>query len=103
MEEIPLSLGSGTVSLTRCGRIVTLSFFTSLSLPATTGQSMNVVSGLPKPARTEPGILIQQEVFSVWYAHVDADGVLRVERKSSSGGGFSWYVGHFCYIAADGA
>lgn len=103
VEEIPLKLGTGTVSCTRCGRVVTLSFFTNFTLPAASGQIKDVLSGLPKPARTESGILIQQESFSVWYAHVDTDGVLRAERKSPSGGGFSWYVGHFCCIAADGA
>ena len=101
VEEIPLKLGTGTVSCTRCGRVVTLSFFTNFSLPTSTGKSADIVSGLPKPARVETGILIQQESFSVWYAHVDTDGVLRAERKSPSGGGFAWYVGHFCYIADD--
>lgn len=103
VEQIQLSLGTGTVSCTRCGRVVTLSFFTNFRLPTATGQSADIVSGLPKPARVETGVLIQQESFSVWYAHVDTDGVLRAERKSPSGGGFSWCVGHFCYIAADGA
>lgn len=101
VEEITLSLGSGMVSCTRCGRVVTLSFFTNFSLPTSAGKSADIVSGLPKPARVETGILIQQESFSVWYAHVDTDGVLRAERKSPSGGGFAWYVGHFCYIADD--
>lgn len=101
VEKITLSLGSGTVSCTRCGRVVTLSFFTNFSLPTSREKSADIVSGLPKPARVETGILIQQESFSVWYAHVDTDGVLRAERKSPSGGGFAWYVGHFCYIADD--
>ena len=42
----------------------------------------------------------QQESTSVWYMYVDVDGCLYVERKSPSGGGFSWYAGAITYMAA---
>lgn len=41
----------------------------------------------------------QQDSASVWYMYVDVDGCLYVERKSASGGGFSWYAGAIAYMA----
>lgn len=86
----------------RVGRIVIVSFFSSVTMPAA-WQDKTLVTGLPSPAdggQAWTACTVQSSPDSARYmAHVNQDGSLAVSNKSASSGG-NWVAISLTYVAA---
>lgn len=85
----------------RVGRIVIVSFFSSVTMPAA-WKDKTLVTGLPSPAdrgQVWTPCVVQTSPDSARYmAHVDSDGSLIVSNKSGSAGG-NWIAFSLTYMA----
>lgn len=85
----------------RVGRIVIVSFFSSVTMPAA-WKDKTLVTGLPSPAdggQVWTPCVVQTSPDSARYmAHVDSDGSLTISNKSASSGG-NWVAISLTYVA----
>lgn len=86
----------------RVGRIVIVSFFSSVAMPAA-WKDKTLVTGLPSPASVKEvwtACAVQSSPDSARYmAYVDSGGSLSVSNKSGSAGG-GWVAFTLAYVAA---
>ena len=86
----------------RVGRIVIVSFFSSVTMPAA-WKGKTLVTGLPSPAgggQVWTPCAVQSSPDSARYmAYVDQGGTLAVSNKSASAGG-GWVAFTLAYVAA---
>lgn len=85
----------------RVGRIVIVSFFSSVTMPAA-WKDKTLVTGLPSPAdgaQVWAATTVQGSGSAVYMAHVDQGGSLVISNKSGSSGG-NWVAFSLAYVAA---
>ena len=86
----------------RVGRLVIVSFFSSVTMPAA-WKDKTLVTGLPSPAdggEAWTACTVQSSPDGARYmAHVDQGGSLSVNNKSASAGG-GWVAFSLAYVAA---
>lgn len=86
----------------RVGRIVIVSFFSSIGVPAAWSDK-TLVTGLPSPASGNevwtPCVVQTSPDGARYMAYVDTSGNLRIANKSASSGG-NWVAISLTYVAA---
>lgn len=84
----------------RVGRIVIVSFFSSIGAPAAWTEKM-LVTGLPSPSMQvwTPCVMQTSPDSARYMAYVDTDGSIKVTNKSASSGG-NWIAFSLTYVAA---
>lgn len=86
----------------RVGRIVIVSFFSSVTMPAA-WSTKTLVTGLPSPEgggqAWTPCVVQASQDSARYMAYVDTDGSIKVTNKSASSGG-NWVAFSLTYVAA---
>ena len=84
----------------RVGRIVIVSFFSSIGAPAAWADK-TLVTGLPSPSTQvwTPCVMQTSPDSARYMAHVDQGGSLAISNKSASSGG-NWVAISLTYVAA---